>query len=423
MDCLRNRGSSAAGVAQMALAGHVGVRQYGPSMLTRRSFKRAGVARAASRPLLSVLSFGVPLLALAQALTSCGSDDDGATACEPNVLRACNGPGQCAGEQTCASDGSGYSECSCEGSGSAGASNAGSGGSAGTSNTGGAAGAGLDPLDSLFQPAERAIGAPCVTDADCPVGPGGETPLICMTPTSTAEFTTGSPQGGYCTARCRDTDECVALDVLSGCGLIDEQTGDGYCIGLCTPNGGQINCLSNRAQACFQLDDDTPTVGACFPVCQSDAACGDGQFCDQGRTGLGLCTTTEPPGGDIGAPCTNETAEADCKSGICITLLDAPGGSPTGSFCSANCTFGLLAGCGSTAPAGTARDAICLQPQRATGDVGDLGLCFELCDTAADCTQAGWICDPLTADGQTQVGRVGECVPPGDGAVVVDAGN
>lgn len=366
------------------------------------------------------------LALFAQGLASCG-DDDGDNACTPDASRACAGPGMCEGLQTCASDGSGYSPCSCE-DGSGGA--AGSGGGGGGSS--GAAGSGGDAGDPIFETAVRAVGAPCDTDADCPVGPNGENPLICITSTSATEFGTGSPQGGYCTAVCSDeanSADCQAIDGLTICGLLDDATGLGYCIGLCQPGQGAVKCLTDRAQACFAFPME-PTLGACFPVCQSDAACGAGQFCDFGATGLGLCVATQPPGAGIGEACDGTAQGADCLSGTCVTLIDPVSGAPAGSFCSANCTFGLLEGCGfGETEAVGARDAVCLAPQFEGGDGGDLGFCFELCDEDADCAQAatGWSCATFPADIQEAVGRTGECVPPGvpgsDAGVLVDAGN
>jgi len=372
------------------------------------------------------------LALFAQGLASCGSDDGDGDACEANVLRACAGPAMCAGTQTCASDGSGYSECSCD---SGGGGSAGSGAGSGGGSNGGAAGAGGagGTIDPIFDAVERAVGAPCTSDAACPQGPDGESLLTCILPTSSTEFGTGSPQGGYCTARCRETEDCQALDGLSACGLLDD-AGDGYCIGLCEPGpdpAGRdaVKCNADRAQACIQLNANG--VGACFPVCQSDAACGAGQFCDFGATGLGLCVTTQPVGGEIGAPCTRETAETDCRSGTCVTLINPDTGVEIGAFCSANCTFGLLEGCGFAAvEAAGAREAVCIQPQLANGEGGDLGFCFEMCDDNADCTQAdaGWVCSALPAGLQDIVGRTGECVPAeiasgGDGGIVADAGN
>lgn len=368
-----------------------------------------------------MLALGAPLLLLAQALTSCGSDDDGGNACEPNRLVACAGPNNCPGEQTCAADGSGFSACTCEGVGAAG-SGAGTGGSAnaggGGSSAAGAGGAG----DPVFAATDRAMGAPCATDADCPVGLNGEAPLICIPANDTTVFITGGPQGGFCTARCQDSDDCGALDPLSGCGLFDD-TNTGYCIGVCTAGADdRLKCPVDRAQACVANPNDPP-FGACFPICQSDAGCGPGLFCDLGGGGgIGLCTATTPPGGDVGAAC---TAATDCKGGICLTLVDPATQQPAGSFCSGSCTLGLRAGCGfdDPLPTGVERGAICLQAQADDGNLGDVGLCFELCDVDGDCAQAagGWTCAEFNdADAESFFQRAGECLPPG--LEVTDAG-
>jgi hypothetical protein len=323
----------------------------------------------------------------------------------------------CAGEQTCTSDGTGYSPCSCDGTGNGGSAGAAGSGNVGGSSNGGAAGAGVAPGDALFPAADRAVGAPCTTDAECPTGPNGETPLICITASSTAQFG-GGPQGGYCTAVCSDTEECQALDGLSACGLYDNATQSGYCIALCVPGTSNVKCFADRAQACFESEAN-PGLGACFPVCQSDTACGPGLFCDLGAQGLGVCTAAPPVGGDVGAPCTPETELTDCKSGLCIELAN-DAGEVSGRLCSANCTFGLIQGCGYDRVTSERRDALCGQAQTENGDVGDVGFCFELCDTAADCTQAGWECVVnLSPEGQAAVGRLGQCLPPLAGA---DAG-
>jgi hypothetical protein len=381
-------------------------------MLTRgsrfsRSLTRAGRGRGTPHQLLSVLSLGVPLAILAQSLVSCGSDD-GDQACVPNEIKACALAGsQCEAVQVCNAQGSAYGDCACPGTGNGGSAGAGAGGSAGGSS-GGAAGSGGAEVDPLFETATRAIGAPCTSDASCPTGPNGEAPLFCITASSTAEFDTGGPQGGYCSAPCENNLDCQALDGLSAC------ANAGYCIALCQPGDADaaIKCFDDRAQACIE-NPNNPGLGACLPICQSDAGCGPGLFCDLGRGGLGLCSATAPVGGDVGAPCAEATQETDCKSGLCLAFQDG-----SGSFCSANCTFGLLAGCGFEEEISVPRDAVCAQPQLADGGNLDIGFCLELCDEAADCAQAeaGWICsDDLTPEGQQIVGRLGICQPPGVG--------
>jgi hypothetical protein len=246
-------------------------------------------------------------------------------------------------------------------------------------------------------------------------------------------FGTGGPQGGFCTIPCDDNDACQALDSLGACSLRPTPNDPGYCIGICLTGSDTPTCLSGaRAQACFDFEIAAqPGLGGCLPVCESDAACGAGFYCDFGATGLGLCTpdSTAPAGtGTIGQPCTEATAAADCVSGICLAFNDPVTNEESG-FCSANCTFGILSGCGFAVQAaeGT-RDAACLLPQFANGTAGDLGLCIELCDVDADCEQDDYVCVlDLSPGAQAQLGRAGECVPPvllGGGADAgVDGGN
>lgn len=166
------------------------------------------------------------------------------------------------------------------------------------------------------------------------------------------------------------------------------------------------------------VEDD---IGVCAPVCGSDFACGDGLFCNLAPEGMAVCQPTERTGGETGAACTTATADTDCKSGFCI----APGGDPASAFCTTYCTLGLSDACGYNEATGLPRDAVCALATSANSSPGDLGLCIELCDTAGDCEQDGWVCEDLPADIQPEFGRQGRCQPPGGadaGAVVGDAG-
>ncbi len=90
------------------------------------------------------------------------------------------------------------------------------------------------------------------------------------------------------------------------------------------------------------------------------------------------------------------------------------GTNPASGFCTTVCTFGLYTtGCGFNPASGLPQEAYCAQPTDVDGAPGDLGICAELCDVATDCGQADWECADLTPEGQTLLGRQGECVPPG----------
>lgn len=348
---------------------------------------------------------------LVQALTSCGSDDPASSVCVPNESQACTGPGQCVGFQVCAADGKSFGACDCGSGGTGGSASGGTGGSGG--GGGGTSNAGSTGMGGPLFPG--AVGLPCDAASACPGAP-----MVCILESSNTEFQFGGPQGGYCSVPCTTNAECTAVDSDSAC-----NTALGYCLALCQPGAGAglVKCGSGRAQYCVPITNDG-SVGACLPGCTSDAACGDGRFCDPGLPGL--CVDELPPGGALGAPCTEANQLTDCASGFCLEYADPNDPAVTiGSFCSANCTAGVNFGCGFDDVSTGARQAACFEPRFSDGGVGDIGACFPLCDTTADCVQAnaGWTCllftDPA---GATQLGRQGECVPPGVGVGAADAG-
>jgi hypothetical protein len=376
---------------------------------------RAAFLQGVPRQLLSALGLGVPLLLLSQALTSCGSDED-ASPCVAGQTIDCSGPGLCEGRQTCNDDGQSFGACLCEVGATGGGGTGPTPGSGGTSNdaTGGTT------MTGGGASVPGGVGTPCASDAQCPTAADGSAPMVCILSSSNTEFLgLGGPQDGYCSAPCRSSAECALLDPSSGCGLIDQTTGNGFCLGVCQPGNadGALKCGADRAQSCL-ASPTNPALGLCFPSCQSDLACGDGRFCDSSDPGLGLCTDTQRPGPGIGAPCTPETEATDCASSICLAF---PNGA--GSFCSASCTFAAINGCGYAEGSTGPREAACLQSRFQGGGAGDLGFCFELCDVNTDCEQGDWVCQPFaTAEFQTFVGRQGQCLPAAVVGGPVDAG-
>jgi hypothetical protein len=152
---------------------------------------------------------------------------------------------------------------------------------------------------------------------------------------------------------------------------------------------------------------DDNMVGACIPRCNSDADCDGGRVCDPGASGT--CVDVRPPGGTVGDPCTLETQATDCASGFCIPYANA-----SGFACGAYCTLGLVDGCGFDSAGGGVREAFCFEPRFPGGGVRDLGVCFPLCNTTADCAQSGdgWVCEPIpNVELATALGRSGECLP------------
>jgi hypothetical protein len=247
------------------------------------------------------------------------------------------------------------------------------------------------------------VGAICADDDDCAGG------LICFDISDGLGI--GGPAGGYCTRPCNSATQCEQVDDRSACGTL---AGQNLCIRLCDAGelgAGEVKCLGRDDLTCVSLTAlgdtpprDQPNLGICGPRCQSDAACG-GLNCDLAS---GFCSIFESQRLPIGSAC---TSGAECEGGICFALS-----AQAQRVCSAFCTLGAP-GCGFDGSESRA-DAGCVIPQVPNESPGDRGLCLELCDSPADCSQTGSLC----AEGP-QDGRAGVCVkqaatggpPPDDG--------
>ena len=142
-------------------------------------------SKAIARAALALLT---PLWLIASA---CGSDsggDDASGKCQQGDTRACLGPGQCNGAQSCNADGS-WGACDCGGSGGAGGSGGGgAGGSGGVAGADGSAGTGGSSGDAS---ADGAGGGTQWKDDPCP----GVTPIVncsntCGGPSASCEAAT-----------------------------------------------------------------------------------------------------------------------------------------------------------------------------------------------------------------------------------------
>jgi len=324
-------------------------------------------------------------------MASCGDDEQ--PLCVGNQTRLCACPDRTRqGVQACSADGSSWGACDCSGQPREG--------------TGGTSG-GTEPLTPL-------VGRSCVASADCGEG------LTCYTATSN-DFLGGGAPGGYCSTACTEDAQCTAIDRQSEC--VASPDGSALCIRTCLsldPTSlGESKCLDRRDVACqseayLNLADFTGLRqnGWCYPQCASDEDC-PGRRCDLAR---GICVDTVTTGLAIGEAC---TANAQCAGRICVSSQGV-------GFCSAPCVFSVPIGCGyGLAPTGE-RAAGCFTPFErgflsSEGD-GDVGVCFELCSTAADCTQPGWICQTDDAI-QARLSRPGVCLPPQPTDAGTDAGD
>jgi hypothetical protein len=306
-------------------------------------------------------------------LLGCSSDESPpARLCIPGETRACSGARDCSGAQACEADGQSFGACDCgPAADDAGAPDA------------------EAPHASFVQ-----LGARCEDDSGC--GPG----LVCWT--SGADSFLGRPggaAGGYCTAACEVAADCAAYDLGSGCagGLCmlgcfskDARPGEGKCL-----DRPELACWSVAALGLAAFEPTLRQPGICQPSCASDEDCA-GRACD---LALGLCVDTRLAGAPIGAPCVSAD---DCAGRLCQPSLDGR------SICSGLCSFGTF-GCG-YADNASPREAMCLVPgvfdATASEGIGDVGLCIELCDTAADCEAPASEC---ILDPQVR-GRSGYCV-------------
>jgi hypothetical protein len=247
-------------------------------------------------------------------------------------------------------------------------------------------------------------GGACATDAHCQPG------LHCIQAEG-GEFLGAGPAGGYCSAACTGDAQCQAVDAQAVC-----DAALGLCLRRCftgDPQPSENKCLERATLACVrprELDaasQPTPEAvlagrvggagtereqGVCRPVCASDADCGTGRSCN---AATGLCSAAPATGKAVNQPC---QTDAECAGGLCLF-----------GACSAACVARRNdQGCG-FGPGASRREAACLFPF--TNAFGDLGICFQLCDTQADCTAPDFACLP-NATALLNTGRSAACLPP-----------
>jgi hypothetical protein len=211
--------------------------------------------------------------------------------------------------------------------------------------------------------AGRPVGAACGSNADC------EAPLAC------APFS-----GGYCTRDCSS----------APCGKGAQ----------CTPLAGAHLCTRecvtpSDCRAGYQCSG-----GACIPACLSDPDCPLGMQCQSGA-----CAPY--PGAPVGHAC---VGDGDCSTHLCLFSVCArpcasDAGCGDGQTCALNPTD-ATGGSGPTSrvvPAciarrgGAAPGAACKLDDNCDRGTCQLGMCVELCTTAADCSAPGMSCATLVA--------------------------
>jgi len=232
---------------------------------------------------------------------------------------------------------------------------------------------------------ERSTGDGCNNNGSCNGG-------LCLKNT---EF-----RGGYCSAQC--SSQFGDCEPGSECATVD---GAAVCLSACEDSG---DCRADEGYICRKIGEradangDVQSVNGCVPKCQSDAACGDGKYCDSVE---GVCKDGAGDPNPTGAFC---AGDADCQNSDCFT-----GNGWINGYCTEAC----------------AGDGECAGGPCADLPGGRRG-CLAACDADLDC-RPGYICDgggcraPCLGDGDCGAGLTcsassGRCVVPGEGAGEVE---
>jgi hypothetical protein len=252
------------------------------------------------------------------------------------------------------------------------------------------------------------LGFPCSASIDCAAG------LACLPESSKVFYGAGGPAHGICSSLCQTNADFARCGDAGG---VCVDVGDGItavvmCLQRCTAGDTTpvIKCAGRPDMACIALTNNGgQTQNACVPNCSQDSDCSGARKCD---AILAICVDTPNPGLPVGSHCppgAPSGAVADPCAGTCLGL-GGTAAAPDISFCTRPCTVGYLNGC-NWVPQGASlatggEHGVCLPVSQANGP-GDIGICLQLCETAADCsdqTDPGLLCD------RTQVAVIGHGV-------------
>jgi hypothetical protein len=212
----------------------------------------------------------------------------------------------------------------------------------------------------------------------------------------------GQPTAGTCLALCVSDAECGARICDPNLGLcvdapVPECAQDEDCASTQICQSGTCVAAPPPVSECAS-DGDCPgavcdlQLGQCVAGPQPPLECTLDEDCPDGVCNPSTSACIAAPAIPVGGAC---SANADCVGNLCVTLAGS-------KSCSAACVWGTDQGCEAYGI-----DAFCVLPLPPPND--DLGVCTELCNTAADCAQAGYECVDI---GVTISGRTGTCLPP-----------
>jgi len=243
----------------------------------------------------------------------------------------------------------------------------------------------LPPKDGGGDGGSSPLGTECASATDCSGG------LTCLRPIDNIVPGAGPPNG-LCTVECTTmASENLCKSFGGTCiTLSSSPTGKSFCMETCTTGPvtpPSAKCHGREDVVCAALE---PAGFGCIPLCATDSDCGGARKCD---LGTGLCTDVVTPGAPIGSPC---TLDSDCAGSFCYPFDISPDASSSAGVCTAICRLGNLEGCKfrmGPLDAGPPVGACLLSGPSA--DVGDVGICAQLCDSVNDCTttDSRWTCN------------------------------
>lgn len=251
---------------------------------------------------------------------------------------------------------------------------------------------------------------PCQEDWQCP-GDGA----VCR------RGAAGWPEG-FCTVPCVDRLGCDFLGTYHYC--IEAEDGSGsFCERKCV-NG--VDC-ERPGYTCIAGNAEGNLI--CIGLCSAELSCGAGAECNPDSADCVAEGSLPADAARVGDPCEGDDA---CLSGRCIEARS--GTSPTGwngGYCHGFCILpqgyntNSFFGPENRLPQGTCPDGNVCYPAAGSLTRGDLGVCFDGCETDDDCRRdEGYSClkDFGTASGDVRSLEYGVCVPVDCGETECPAG-
>lgn len=291
-----------------------------------------------------VLASLVALALMSLVTPGCAKTPKASSNCTRGAERACRGPNNCEGTQSCSGTPTEWRQCEC------------------ATQT--------PPI------VPTSVGQACDIDSDCAEEEqclDGESAFLGGQLVAKTCVRDCSANPSIC-SQLRTDSVCVKASTGQLSMTSMPQTGGdrAYCFESCTlGTADNARCHSRVGVACSALEEG----GAfCRPLCVADEECDDG-VCDPLR---GVCTKESTIGLPLGSECDSNAVEPECE-GLCLTVDDL-------SYCTGRCIYGDIQNCGDSEAPG-----VCFI-REGNGSLGDVGFCTPLCKSEQDCSHEGATC-------------------------------